>query len=105
MGTYQILPVTTADIPSLVTISSDSFRDDRHTRMKMYEKGTEDMSSEMPSGDYLLAILKKSDVVKIMKAVDERGTIVGFTSWRMWNFDGEFDGVRRLSCVDRLARY
>ena len=79
MGTYQILPVTTGDIPTLVTISLDSFRNDRHTLMKMYEKGTDDMSSEMPSGDYLLAILKKSDVVKMVKAVDAQGTIVGFT--------------------------
>jgi hypothetical protein len=83
----EILPTLPEDIPTISKIGHLAFANDRHTLMKMSEKGTSDFNSEMPSSMYDGYI--NHPRVKMVKAVDMgTGEIVGFSNWGMWNFDG-----------------
>ena len=83
---YTIQPLEKTDIPTLMSIGQLAFTNDTHTRMKMHEKGVDDLASELEPLDSL-EYQWSHPTVKMMKAVDEDGKMVGFSSWRMWNFD------------------
>lgn len=84
------------DIPTLIQISHSAFEHDRHTRMKMHEKGTDDINSEMPSN--MMDGYFDNPRVRMIKAVDEDGRIIGYTNWAEWNFDGT-KSVRPISSL------
>jgi hypothetical protein len=86
--TWRIVPTERADVPALVALGHLAFEHDRHTRMKMHEKGTEDLATELggPEGFYQYL---EHPRVRMVKAVDETGRIVGFTNWGLWNFAGD----------------
>ncbi len=86
----HISDVTAADIPTVHRLSLEAFADDKHTLMKMHEKGT-DASSEMMSLDGLYGYLNHPRVI-MKKAVDQ-DKIVGYTAWAKWNFNDEHPGV------------
>ncbi len=92
-STYRILPVERLDPPVLIEISHLAFATDTHTLFKMHEKGTTDMDTEMP-GEMYERDYKDMERNRMIKAVDEKGQLVGFSVWRKWNFDGAHPAVR-----------
>jgi len=81
-----LLPTLPEDVPTISKIGHLAFATDRHTLMKMSESHTDDFNSQMPSTMYDSYI--DHPRVKMIKALNEDGEIVGFTDWGMWNFDG-----------------
>ena len=92
MSSYRVVPVDRSDVSTLITLSHAAFSIDRHTLMKMHEKGTSDMSSEMGGPDTLYGYLD-NERVRMMKAVSDDEEIVGFTTWVCKNFDGDQPSV------------
>lgn len=90
---YRILPLEKDDVRSLASISQAAFAADAHTRMKMSEKGVTDLGSELEPAESILRQLD-SPQMKMVKAVDSEGKMVGFSNWRMWNFDKDPAEVR-----------
>lgn len=82
---YTVLPLERADIPALIAIGAAAFVDDRHTRMKMHEKGTTDLAAELEPRESVEAAWGRPGV-HMFKAVDGEGRMVGYSSWREWNF-------------------
>jgi hypothetical protein len=91
---WRIEPLERDDIPTIIRIGRAAFAQDRHTLMKMHEKGTNDPNTEMPEESAYEYF--ENPRVKMLKAVDVDGKIVGFTSWGMWNFNGD-----RTVCTTR----
>lgn len=60
----------------------------------MYEKGVEDLGSELEPLESIERQLQHPSM-KMLKAVDEQGNMVGFSNWRMWNFDKDLSDVSR----------
>lgn len=90
---FRILPLEKSGIPTLSAIAQAAFETDAHTRMKMFEKGVTDLGSELEPTESLERQLT-SPSAKMLKAVDETGKMVGFSNWRMWNFDKDLSDVR-----------
>lgn len=87
---FTLLPAEREDVARIDEIGWAAFANDKHTVMKMYERGSTHPSSEMPAGganQYLDAVPKGKCVV--LKAVDnETGKIAGFVTWGLWHYDG-----------------
>ncbi|KAH6904403.1 hypothetical protein BKA70DRAFT_1432156 [Coprinopsis sp. MPI-PUGE-AT-0042] len=83
---YKIQPLIRDEISTLMSIAQLSVGNDTHTRMKMFEKGVTDLGSEL---EPLNSIEYQFDhpSVKMMKAVNKEGKMVGYSNWRMWNFE------------------
>jgi hypothetical protein len=92
------------DIPRMHQIGLDGFAaaGDTHTFMKMAERGTTDLASEM-SVNHLRTDLSRPDKATAIKAVDKAsGKIVGSVRWGLWHYDGSKPAVS-LSCVRRTS--
>jgi hypothetical protein len=82
-----LFPITEDDVPKLSSVGHRAFATDRHTLMKMSEKHTDDMNTQMPQSMY--DSYMSNPRIRMIKAVDEdTGEIVGFVMWATWNFDG-----------------
>lgn len=102
---FILLPAAREDAARIAEIGYAAFANDTHTLMKMNERGSTDMSSEMPADgiyQYLDAVPKGKCVV--LKAVDkESGKIAGFATWGLWHYDGTKPAVSH-SIISRSRR-
>jgi hypothetical protein len=89
-----ILQADVADVPRLSAIAQAAFETDTHTRMKMLERDTTDMASELQdfAAYFAPGAAEKSIIIK---AVDTAtGEMVGFAGFSRWNYDGSHPAVR-----------
>lgn len=84
---------TVEDAPRFHQISHDSFTDDAHTAFKVWEKGSEDSSGEMPLDLIESWITRDQSRCAVIKAVNADGTILGWSAWGLSNLDGSKKAV------------
>jgi hypothetical protein len=89
-----ILQADVADVPRLSAIAQSAFETDTHTRMKMLERNTTDMASELQdfAAYFAPGATEKNTIVKAVD--DATGEIVGFAGFSRWNYDGAHPAVR-----------
>jgi hypothetical protein len=89
-----ILQADVADVPRLSVIAQAAFETDTHTRMKMLERGTTDMASELQdfAAYFAPGAAEKNTIIKAVDAAT--GKIVGFAGFNRWNYDGAHPAVR-----------
>lgn len=82
----RVVPMLKEDIPEAQALHIRSFAEDRHTLMKVHEKGLSGIGDEMTCEEfnYYAELPHK---VKMMKAVDKDGKMLGMTNWGLWNID------------------
>jgi GNAT superfamily N-acetyltransferase len=91
--TFSILAASAGDVPSFTPISTAAFRNDTHTLMKDQSRGLPPGEVYMPA-DHVAAYIDLPDKCKVLKAVNEKGEIIGWCCWGLWNYDGTHPLVR-----------
>jgi hypothetical protein len=83
---YRIAQAVKSDVPEMQQISLNAFLNDTHTLLKASEKGSPDISGELPGDAFYEWV--DNEKMQVIKVLDNEGRMVGFSCWGFWNYDG-----------------
>jgi hypothetical protein len=95
---FSIVTADSTDAPRMHAIAYAAFASDTHTLMKVHEKGTAGVESELQPIEEIASYTTRPAKCTTLKAVTPAGEILGWVCWGLWHYDGSHPAVGRALC-------
>jgi hypothetical protein len=100
---FSIVTAEPTDAPRMHAIACAAFASDAHTLMKVHEKGTAGVESELQPVEEIASYTTRPAKCTALKAVTPAGEILGWVCWGLWHYDGSHPAVRHALRLTRTC--